>query len=241
MRRRGCGRRSGACPTLLTTVHAATPLGRACRLRVPASSCVSVRTLRRRAARTAPTETGREQRKASSHAAGCSPVRPACDPLLHPGKEKAKKTITWVGPNGQSKKSVVVPGQKLRDIARVRVSIWCRVDRVSSRTTTDACADACVCACARARARACACLCACAADEQRAPHCHRACCAYTVLAARTLCLLRVHRACCAYTVLAARTLCLLRVHCACCAYTVLAARTLCLLRLVDGYQDQVRL
>ena len=204
-------------------MHAATPLGRACRLRVPASSCVSVRTLRRRAARTAPTETGREQRKASSHAAGCSPVRPACDPLLHPGKEKAKKTITWVGPNGQSKKSVVVPGQKLRDIARVRVSIWCRVDRVSSRTTTDACADACVCACARARARACACLCACAADEQRAPHCHRACCAYTVLAARTLCLLRVHRACCAYTVLAARTLCLLRVHCACCAYTVLAA------------------
>ena len=34
-------------------------------------------------------------------------------------KEKAKKTITWVGPNGQSKKSIVVPGQKLRDIARV--------------------------------------------------------------------------------------------------------------------------
>ena len=33
-------------------------------------------------------------------------------------KEKAKKTITWVGPNGQSKKSVVVPGQKLRDVAR---------------------------------------------------------------------------------------------------------------------------
>merc|ERR1719223_1349554 len=33
-------------------------------------------------------------------------------------KEKAKKTITWVGPNGQSKKSIVVPGQKLRDIAR---------------------------------------------------------------------------------------------------------------------------
>jgi len=33
-------------------------------------------------------------------------------------KTKAKKTITWVGPNGQSKKSTVVPGQKLKDIAR---------------------------------------------------------------------------------------------------------------------------
>ena len=34
-------------------------------------------------------------------------------------KEKAKKTITWQGPNGQSKKSLVVPGQNLGDIARV--------------------------------------------------------------------------------------------------------------------------
>ena len=34
-------------------------------------------------------------------------------------KEKAKKTVTWVGPNGQKKSSTVVPGQSLREIARV--------------------------------------------------------------------------------------------------------------------------
>lgn len=33
-------------------------------------------------------------------------------------KQKAKKTVTWVGPSGQTKKSLVVPGQKLKDIAR---------------------------------------------------------------------------------------------------------------------------
>ena len=44
-------------------------------------------------------------------------------------KEKAKKTITWVGPNGQSKKSIVVPGQKLRDIARVSDPAAARMHR----------------------------------------------------------------------------------------------------------------
>ena len=44
-------------------------------------------------------------------------------------KEKAKKTITWVGPKGQSKKSVVVPGQKLRDIARVSDPAAARMHR----------------------------------------------------------------------------------------------------------------
>ena len=33
-------------------------------------------------------------------------------------KEREKKTVTWVGPNGQKKQSQVIPGQSLRDIAR---------------------------------------------------------------------------------------------------------------------------
>ena len=33
-------------------------------------------------------------------------------------KEKAKKTVTWMGPKGQKKQATCVPGQKLRDIAR---------------------------------------------------------------------------------------------------------------------------
>merc|ERR1712167_564112 len=33
-------------------------------------------------------------------------------------KEKAKRIITWVGPKGQKKESTVIPGQKLKDIAR---------------------------------------------------------------------------------------------------------------------------
>ena len=33
-------------------------------------------------------------------------------------KEKAKKTITWKGPSGATKKSVFVPGQQLKQIAR---------------------------------------------------------------------------------------------------------------------------
>lgn len=33
-------------------------------------------------------------------------------------KEKQKRTVTWVGPKGQQKKATVVPGQKLKDIAR---------------------------------------------------------------------------------------------------------------------------
>lgn len=40
--------------------------------------------------------------------------------LWRPGlsKEKDKKTVTWKGPKGQTKKSTVVPGQALKDIAR---------------------------------------------------------------------------------------------------------------------------
>ena len=54
--------------------------------------------------------------------ADCSPACPGCDPvyLLPAGKEKKKQTVTWQGPGGQTKQSVVVPGQKLRDVARVR-------------------------------------------------------------------------------------------------------------------------
>jgi ferredoxin len=33
-------------------------------------------------------------------------------------KEGTKRTITWIGPNGKEKKSTVVAGQRLRDIAR---------------------------------------------------------------------------------------------------------------------------
>ena len=33
-------------------------------------------------------------------------------------KEKAKKTVTWVGPRGQKKQATVVPGQALKQIAR---------------------------------------------------------------------------------------------------------------------------
>mmetsp|Transcript_5680 Transcript_5680/g.17697 ORF Transcript_5680/g.17697 Transcript_5680/m.17697 type:complete len:150 (-) Transcript_5680:544-993(-) len=33
-------------------------------------------------------------------------------------KEVTKRTITWIGPSGNEKKSIVVPGQRLRDIAR---------------------------------------------------------------------------------------------------------------------------
>jgi hypothetical protein len=57
-------------------------------------------------------------------------------------KEKAKKTITWVGPNGQSKKSVVVPGQKLRDVARVSDPDAARMHRRVAGTGTDGCTHA---------------------------------------------------------------------------------------------------
>lgn len=33
-------------------------------------------------------------------------------------KEQNKRTVTWKGPKGQTKKSTVVPGQSLKDIAR---------------------------------------------------------------------------------------------------------------------------
>jgi len=33
-------------------------------------------------------------------------------------KEATKRKVTWVGPKGQKKESIVVPGQKLRDVAR---------------------------------------------------------------------------------------------------------------------------
>jgi ferredoxin len=33
-------------------------------------------------------------------------------------KEATKRTITWIGPTGKEKKSVVVAGQRLKDIAR---------------------------------------------------------------------------------------------------------------------------
>lgn len=33
-------------------------------------------------------------------------------------KEKTKRTVTWVGPKGQKKTALCVPGQSLRDIAR---------------------------------------------------------------------------------------------------------------------------
>jgi len=33
-------------------------------------------------------------------------------------KEATKRTITWVGPTGKQKKSTVVAGQRLKDIAR---------------------------------------------------------------------------------------------------------------------------
>merc|ERR1712087_181029 len=33
-------------------------------------------------------------------------------------KEKAKRTITWKSPSGAVKKSVIVPGQRLKDVAR---------------------------------------------------------------------------------------------------------------------------
>ena len=49
-------------------------------------------------------------------------------------KEKAKKTVTWVGPNGQKKLSTVVPGQNLRDIARVRAPL-CRAARLAATLT----------------------------------------------------------------------------------------------------------
>ena len=54
--------------------------------------------------------------------AGCSPACPGYNHiyLLCAGKEKKKQTVTWQGPGGQTKQSVVVPGQKLRDVARVR-------------------------------------------------------------------------------------------------------------------------
>ena len=158
MRRRGCGRRSGAWPTLLTPVHAATPLGRACRLRVPASPCVPCARLRRRAAPHSSLLNALDQATralTSSHVAGCCPVRPACNPL-HPGKEKTKKTVTWVGPNGQSKKSLVVPGQKLRDIARVSLQQnHCRYTRSYMRRCVCMCTCMCICACM------CMCVCVC--------------------------------------------------------------------------------
>jgi len=33
-------------------------------------------------------------------------------------KEKTKRTVTWVGPKGQKKTALCIPGQSLRDIAR---------------------------------------------------------------------------------------------------------------------------
>ncbi len=33
-------------------------------------------------------------------------------------KEKGKRTVTWIGPNGQKKQATVVPGQALKNIAR---------------------------------------------------------------------------------------------------------------------------
>ena len=33
-------------------------------------------------------------------------------------KEKTKRTVTWVGPGGKTKQSIVVPGQRLKDVAR---------------------------------------------------------------------------------------------------------------------------
>ena len=33
-------------------------------------------------------------------------------------KEATKRTVTWVGPKGQKKSAVAVPGQKLKEIAR---------------------------------------------------------------------------------------------------------------------------
>ena len=33
-------------------------------------------------------------------------------------KEKTKRTVTWVGPRGQKKQALCVPGQSLKDIAR---------------------------------------------------------------------------------------------------------------------------
>ena len=33
-------------------------------------------------------------------------------------KQAAQKTITWIGPKGQKKTATVVPGQRLKDVAR---------------------------------------------------------------------------------------------------------------------------
>ena len=33
-------------------------------------------------------------------------------------KEKAKRTVTWVGPKGQKKQALAISGQRLREVAR---------------------------------------------------------------------------------------------------------------------------
>ena len=33
-------------------------------------------------------------------------------------KEATKRTVTWVGPKGQKKQGIAVPGQQMRDVAR---------------------------------------------------------------------------------------------------------------------------